>query len=592
MSARDLGEGIELPLRGNRVTGVATEDGPQRFPRRRTTLVDLGRKLETSSGPAAATTTATTLLALYTLARVAANILAVGWAASYFAMLDAVLRPVMTGCGVYFFLCKNDRFSEKSLLHLWCRRTIFALAFFMGDDSFLALVSWALEGTGKVAAVCMGGTLLWEVGCNFMQVHMTNLKLQALRQSFTAKLCHVVGVIGLFSIVLFGAAGQTYQATSDMIYLNMARVALALSLFCCSVTLLVQCCNLCLVACRALWAAAGDKAIRFTACLLIGNAVLVLLGPALSFWSFYTYADREAKITNATWLTLDLFFQICNTLTLSGMVGPRQWNRPMDAFRELADLSGFGFASKRIAFPGHIHDKATKCVVSFPGKYSELWDKAVSAVTSQAGNTGTESWSLACVFLTDAASGLGQHAKNPDTPGKCWCHSIYGQVPAETYLNVVEVDPDHIDSPNNRQMLAFKRSDSAAMGQQLVIKSDQSDIEWQRELAEATEKAQQLCFAKDGRAPWGCQWFEEWKRNVDAAAKLGQELHVFYFEGRMGQGKVPWHQLCDEAAKTKARESGGLGASQTAEVAYLERMGLSFFEHDVRDFQAIIAAVA
>ena len=84
---------------------------------------------------------------------------------------------------------------------------------------------------------------------------------------------------------------------------------------------------------------------------------------------------------------------------------------------------------------------------------------------------------------------------------------IYGQVPAETYLNVVEVDPDRIDSPDNRQMLAFKRSDAEAMGQLLVIKSDQSDISWQRELAEATHKAQQLCWAKDGRAPWGCQWF-------------------------------------------------------------------------------------
>ena len=65
---------------------------------------------------------------------------------------------------------------------------------------------------------------------------------------------------------------------------------------------------------------------------------------------------------------------------------------------------------------------------------------------------------------------------------------------------------------------------------------------------------------------------------------------MFYFEGRTGQGKVPWDQLCDEAAKAKAREGGGLGASQTAEVAYLQRMGFSFIEHDIRDFQAFIAA--
>ena len=298
---------------------------------------------------------------------------------------------------------------------------------------------------------------------------------------------------------------------------------------------------------------------------------------------------------NMLWVTLDIFLQICNTLMLSGMVGPKQWNRPMDAFRQLADLSGFGFASKRIAFPGCINEKATKCVVSFPGKYSELWDEAVSTVKAQdvnAVNAGAEAWSLACVFLTDAASGLGRHAENPHTPGKCWCHSIYGQIPPEAYLNIVEVRPDEIDTPACRQMLAFKRSDSDAMGQLFVIKSDQSDMEWQQQLAEAMQKAQQLCIEKDGRAPWGCQWFEEWNRNVDLAAKLEQELHVFYFEDRIGQGKLPWEQLCDEEAKETARQNSGLGASQTAEVAYLEKIGLRFVEHDIREFKAFMAKEA
>ena len=133
------------------------------------------------------------------------------------------------------------------------------------------------------------------------------------------------------------------------------------------------------------------------------------------------------------------------------------------------------------------------------------------------------------------------------------------------------------------------RSDAKAMGQLLVIKSDQSETDWQIQLAEAAERAQQLCLEKDGRAPWGCQWFEEWKQNVDLAAQLGQELHVFYFAERKGQGKVPWDQLCDDAAKERARQNSGLGASQTAEVAYLEKMGLTFVEHDIRDFKAFIA---
>ena len=290
-----------------------------------------------------------------------------------------------------------------------------------------------------------------------------------------------------------------------------------------------------------------------------------------------------------TWLTLDLFLQIFNTLTLSGMIGPKQWNHPMEAFRQLADLSGFGFASKRVAFPGHINQKAAKCIVSFPGKYSELWDEAVSSVTTQAETTGKGAWSLACVFLTDAASGLGQHAENPDEPGKCWCHNLYGRVPASTYLSVVEVEPGQIDSPANRQMLAFKRRDAQAMGQLLVVKSDQSDIEWQKQLVEATNKAEDLCSGKDGRAPWGCQWFQEWKQNLDLAVDLKQELHVFYFEGRKGQGKLAWKKLSDDSAKARARQHSGLGASQTAEVAYLERMGFSYVEHDIRDFQAFIA---
>ena len=542
--------------------------------------------------------TAKLALAAYTLLRVVANLAADGWDDLYLTC-DAVLRPVITGLGVFFFLRRNDRFSEKSSLHIWSRRTIFWLALFVGDAGFRGL-SNSLFKYDVANGVCIGGTLVWEIVCNIMQVHLTNLKLRALGRSFTAKLCHIVALTG-FSSMLVALISYAFRFACDAYICGnvvdmFAGFLVSLSLLFCFATLFTQCCSLCIVACAA-WRARGvDEAVRSMAFVLFGNALLVILGPALSLWSWSTYAqmtthflENTEESATVSWLTPDLFFQICNILALSGMVGPKKWNRPMDAFRQLADLSGFGFASKRVVFPGHINRKAAKCVVSFPGKYSDLWDEAVSAVTSQAVDTRGEQWSLACVFLTDADSGLGQHSENPDTPGKCWCHSIYGRVPAETYLSVVEVDPEHIDSQANRQMLSFKRSDAKAMGQLLVIKSDQSETEWQIELAEATERAQQLCLEKDGRAPWGCQWFEEWKQNVDLAAQLGQELHVFYFEERKGQGKVPWDQLCDEAAKERARQSSGLGASQTAEVAYLEKMGLTFVEHDIRDFKAFIA---
>ena len=44
-------------------------------------------------------------------------------------------------------------------------------------------------------------------------------------------------------------------------------------------------------------------------------------------------------------------------------------------------------------------------------------------------------------------------------------------------------------------------------------------------------------------------------------------------EGKVGCGKLPWKKLCDAKAKEEARKNTGLGASQTAEVAYLEKLG-------------------
>ena len=102
----------------------------------------------------------------------------------------------------------------------------------------------------------------------------------------------------------------------------------------------------------------------------------------------------------------------------------------------LAESSDFGLASKRIEFPGQIDGFAKDCVVSFPGKYSHEWDRAVRL---SAGGSGAVS--LACVFLTNRNSALGEHCLNPETPGECWCQAIYGPVPASTYLSVVEFDP-------------------------------------------------------------------------------------------------------------------------------------------------------
>ncbi|OLP80617.1 hypothetical protein AK812_SmicGene38950 [Symbiodinium microadriaticum] len=349
---------------------------------------------------------------------------------------------------------------------------------------------------------------------------------------------------------------------------------------CCFAVVGVQCWALCRAASRAMLQARarGDEAVWWTACLLHANACMVPLGPALSFVGLFAFA-QELPLPR-TVVTVDVSFQVFNVIVLSGMVGSTPMN--LETLQKLAELSGFGLACARVAFPGHISRGAADCVVSFPGKYSDLWDKAVSSVAQE------DAFSLACVFLTDAASGLGRHANNPETPGKCWCQTIYGRVPASTYLSMVEISTD--ESGKHDQTLAFKRADAEAMGQRLLIKQHQGDIEWEQELAEALQDAEVRCIENQDRAPWGCQWFEEWKRNVDRAAELQQSLHVFYFQDSKGKGKMHWDLLANEKARHAARKDSGLGASQTAEVAYLDKIGLSYVEHDIMEFEAFLTS--
>ena len=338
---------------------------------------------------------------------------------------------------------------------------------------------------------------------------MTSLKLRALGWHRIARCCRVLTALGVPSLAL-AAAADTSQSPFALT-----------SLGCFFAVVDIQCWALCHAASRAMLQARGNEYIWWTASLLYANACLVPLGPALSFVGVRAFLETWDVYRQfpPTLVTLDVSFQVFNVLVLSGMVGTMPMN--LETLQRLAELSGFGLASARIAFPGHISRSASDCVVSFPG-ISDLWDKAVSRVARE------DAFSLACVFLTDAASGLGRHANNPDTPGKCWCQQIYGRAPASTYLSVVEINSDEL--ANHDQTLAFKRADAEAMGQRLLIKQNQGDIEWEQELAEALQDAEARCIENEDRAPWGCQWFEEWKRNVDRAAGLGQTLYVFYFE--------------------------------------------------------------
>ena len=382
----------------------------------------------------------------YTLVRVAANVCVVGAPVSVYApittseprlerrsprtdemigrIFDAVARPVVTGLGVYCFLCNKSRFSEKLRLHVWSRRTIFCLACCATDQSVLRDFP-----QGRYRLPARIGCYIWETVCNALQVYMTILKLKALGWGFTAWSCEVLLVI-TFSCL---APSCLYEL---IVYPNwLASMFVKVSLFTFVLTFLVQSLALCSAAACALLHGGSDETIQCSAYCLCLNGILAVVGPALSMWSWMSMVrDDYFDIYFAVWVvSIDVGLQVLATLLLSGLIGPKGWDRPMEAFRRLGHLSGFGLASSRIAFPGKINARATQCIVSFPGKYSTQWDNAVANVQQ------FEDCSLACVFLTNAASGLGCHTDNPDTPGHCWCRMIYGELPAETYLSVVDL---------------------------------------------------------------------------------------------------------------------------------------------------------
>ncbi|CAE6969453.1 GIP, partial [Symbiodinium sp. CCMP2456] len=539
----------------------------------------------------------------YTIARVVANLTSavlIGCDASVYVPMicDGLVRPVATGFGVCVLQHRFERLSEPSL-NLWTPLALYCLASCHCD---VAMLLWA-----KNARFVRGMLLLlismyvWEVCCNAIQLQMTNLKLHALGLRRTARACQVLTTALLCGWVLFFVALAIVELCrgsncniARYIYswtgLGFTRPLLGL-LPGMVLLLLLQFLGLCVAAGRALSLGWHDAGVGHAACLLFVNSMLQLLGPVISVRGAIGFVDghistdspqNTAEAAELMWLTLDISFQVLNVLLLSGLLGPEQWQNPMAAFEKLANLQGFGLASKRIAFSGQVNDNARDCIVSFPGKYSEEWDQAVQVATTQ------DAFSLACVFLTDRASGLGVHCDNPNAPGQCWCRAIYGHLPPSTYISVVDMRPEMQESQAPID-LEFKRADAKAMGQCLVIREEQhGELDWKLKLSDAEEDARARCAANRGRAPWGCRWFEDWRRNVHKAAELKQTLHVFYFRGLKGQGKMTWDELPSAEAKARVRQQSGLGASQTAEVAYLDKQGIAYVEHDIAEFQDLV----
>ena len=230
---------------------------------------------------------------------------------------------------------------------------------------------------------------------------------------------------------------------------------------------------------------------------------------------------------------------------------------------EMRKEGGLNFRDHSIVFEGKILP-GKPCVSSWPGKYESAWDALVQK--SRGGHL-----SAAVVFLPEGSRHFGIHDQIPpaeDLPGACWCTPLYGE-----------------------------------------------------------EK------------PWGCRWWTHWVQNIEEAVEKGAELEVYFFHNMKGKGKVEdfstagsehlrreqifrrkgefkesqefesavtagleelSKQKCGDGSSQYSREehrlflswlnqedreflvsSEGLGNSQKAEVAWLQRKGHAFTEVEV-----------
>ena len=230
---------------------------------------------------------------------------------------------------------------------------------------------------------------------------------------------------------------------------------------------------------------------------------------------------------------------------------------------EIKKEGGLNLTDRTIVFEGKILP-GKPCVSSWPGKYESAWDALVQK--SRRGNL-----SAAVVFLPKGSRHFGIHDKIPTAEkllGDCWCTPLYGE-----------------------------------------------------------------------QKPWGCRWWTHWIQNIEEAVKKGAELEVYFFRNMKGKGTVEnfstagdehlrreqifrrkgdfkgsqefksavtagleelSKKKCGDGSSQYSREehrlflswleeedrkflvsSEGLGNSQKAEVAWLQRKGYAFTETEV-----------
>ena len=230
---------------------------------------------------------------------------------------------------------------------------------------------------------------------------------------------------------------------------------------------------------------------------------------------------------------------------------------------KLKEKGGLNFRDHTIVFEGKILPREP-CVSSWPGKYESAWAALVQ-------KSRRRQLSAAVVFLPQGSRHYGKHDQIPtaeNLPGDCWCTPLYGE-----------------------------------------------------------------------QKPWGCRWWTHWVQNIEEAVEKGAELQVYFFDKMKGKGKVEnfttagtehlrreqiWgrqkkfkqsqefksavtagleelsKQKCGDGSSRYSREehrlflswlndedreflisSEGLGNSQKAEVAWLQRKGYAYTEVEV-----------
>ncbi|CAE7642922.1 unnamed protein product [Symbiodinium sp. CCMP2592] len=285
------------------------------------------------------------------------------------------------------------------------------------------------------------------------------------------------------------------------------------------------------------------------------SCIRCLWGSCIGWFTITVAILAICQLSVALWIFWQSWLR--NRIRVNG-----RWQYRASYIGEVSQLRrGQSITFRGSVLPG----RGKKCVCSWPGKYESAWDNLVCAATN--GDV-----SAAVVFLPQGCHLFGLHDTIPafeHLQGECWCIPLYGEKKA-----------------------------------------------------------------------WGCRWWTEWTANIEKAVKYGARLQVYYFEGMVGRGKVQsfatagqehvrreelWTQMKEfersqayqdardagldllshdlrtdgssQYSREKARlflaqlpqpesrqfleESEGLGNSQKAEVAWLEKKGYVYEEVDV-----------